>query len=110
MGFGEKDLQKKAIPLVGFSGETANSLGEIVIQTYTGGINKHVRYLVIDRPSTDNVILRRPWLHLMKAIPSTYHQCVKFPTPWGVETIRGDREEARGCYNKALKCTANPPE
>ncbi|XP_074297573.1 uncharacterized protein LOC141628313 [Silene latifolia] len=106
MGFSEKDLQKKTIPLVGFIGETTNSLGEIVIPTYAGGINKQVRYLVIDGPSTYNVILGRPWLHLMKAVPSTYHQCVKFPTPWGVEK---DREEARGCYKKALKCTTSPP-
>ncbi|XP_074283351.1 uncharacterized protein LOC141607901 [Silene latifolia] len=39
MGFSKKDLQKKTIPLVGF-GETANSLGEIVIPTYARGINK----------------------------------------------------------------------
>ncbi|XP_074283437.1 uncharacterized protein LOC141607985 [Silene latifolia] len=81
MGFSEKDLQKKTISLVGFSGETANSLGEIVIPTYAGGVNKQVRYLVIDGPYTYNVILGRSWLHLMKAVPSTYHQCVKFPTP-----------------------------
>ncbi|XP_074297501.1 uncharacterized protein LOC141628232 [Silene latifolia] len=109
MGFSEKDLQKKTIPLVGFSGETANPLGEIVIPTYAGGINKQVRYLVIDGPSTYNVILDRPWLHLMKAVPSTYHRWVKFPTPWGIEKIKRDQEEARGCYKKALKCTASPP-
>ncbi|XP_074300187.1 uncharacterized protein LOC141631412 [Silene latifolia] len=103
MGFSEKDLQKKTIPLVGFSGETTNSLGEIMIPTYAGGINKQVRYLFIDGPFTYNVILGRPWLHLMKAVPSTYHQCVKFPTPWGIEKIRGDQEEAKGCYKKALK-------
>ncbi|XP_074277471.1 uncharacterized protein LOC141601103 [Silene latifolia] len=73
MGFSEKDLAKKAVPLVGFSGETKHSLGEIVIPTYAGGVNKQVRYLVIDGPSTYNVILSRPWIHEMKAIPSTYH-------------------------------------
>ncbi|XP_074315176.1 uncharacterized protein LOC141651358 [Silene latifolia] len=73
MEFSEKDLQKKTIPLVGFSGETTNSLGEIVIPTYIGGVNKQVIYLVIDGPSTYNVILGRPRLHLMKAVPSTYH-------------------------------------
>ncbi|XP_074305290.1 uncharacterized protein LOC141640384 [Silene latifolia] len=109
MEFSEKVLQKKTILLVGFSGETNNSLGEIVIPTYVGGVNKQVRYLVIDGPSTYNVILGRPWLHLMKAVPSTDHQCIKFPTPWGVETIRGDQEKARHCYKKALKCTAIPP-
>ncbi|XP_074306397.1 uncharacterized protein LOC141641642 [Silene latifolia] len=40
MGFSEKYLKKKTIPLVGFSGKTANSLGEIVIPTYVGGVNK----------------------------------------------------------------------
>ncbi|XP_074292892.1 uncharacterized protein LOC141619774 [Silene latifolia] len=109
MGFSEKDLQKKTFPLVWFSGETTNSLGEIVIPSYAGGINKQARYLVIDGPSTYNVILGRPWLHLMKAVPSTYHQYVKFPTPWEVETMRGDPEEVRGCYKKTLKCTSNPP-
>ncbi|XP_074271739.1 uncharacterized protein LOC141595673 [Silene latifolia] len=82
MGFSEKDLLKKTIPLVGFSGETANSLGKIVIPTYVGGLNKQIRYLVIDGSSTYKVILGRPWLHKMKAVPSTYHQCIKFPTPW----------------------------
>ncbi|XP_074290382.1 uncharacterized protein LOC141617105 [Silene latifolia] len=42
MGFSEKDLQKKIVPLVGFSGEIANSLGEIVIPTYAGGVNKQI--------------------------------------------------------------------
>jgi len=34
----------------------------------------------------------------MKAIPSSYHQCIKFPTPRGVETIRGDQEASQTCY------------
>ncbi|XP_074293484.1 uncharacterized protein LOC141620538 [Silene latifolia] len=37
MGFSEKDLVQKAVPLVGFSGETKQSLGEIVIPTFAGG-------------------------------------------------------------------------
>ncbi|XP_074318251.1 uncharacterized protein LOC141655051 [Silene latifolia] len=93
MGFSEKDLTTKEVPLVGFSGETKHSLGEIVIPTYAKGVNKQVR----------------PWIHEMKAVPSTYHQCLKFPTPWGVQEIRGDQEEAKNCYKIALKPTARPP-
>ncbi|XP_074267040.1 uncharacterized protein LOC141590343 [Silene latifolia] len=81
MGFSEKDLVQKAVPLVGFSGETKQSFGEIPIPTFAGGMKKQVRYLVIDGPSTYNVILGRPWIHEMKAVPSTYHQILKFPTP-----------------------------
>ncbi|XP_074299332.1 uncharacterized protein LOC141630404 [Silene latifolia] len=109
MGFTEKYLAKKAIPLVGFSGKTKHSLGEIIIPTYAGGVNKQVRYLVIDGPSTYKVILGRPWIHEMKAIPSTYHQCLKFPTPWGVQEIRGDQEKAKDCYKVALKPTTGSP-
>ncbi|KAK9075696.1 hypothetical protein SSX86_004025 [Deinandra increscens subsp. villosa] len=32
-----------------------------------------------------------PWIHEMKAIPSTYHQCIKLPTPWGVVRIESDQ-------------------
>ncbi|XP_074305863.1 uncharacterized protein LOC141641085 [Silene latifolia] len=109
MGFSEKDLLRKAVPLVGFSGEMKHSLGEIVIPTFAGGINKQVRYLVIDGPSNYNVILDRPWIHEMKVVPSTYHQSLKFPTPWGVQEIRGDQEEARDCCKDALKPTVSPP-
>jgi hypothetical protein len=109
MGFDDSDIQKRSVPLVGFSGETAHSIGEIVVPTFAGGVNKQVKFLVIDAPATYNVILGRPWLHQMKAVASTYHQCLKFPTPWGVEEIRGDQEEARGCYKQALKTTSSPP-
>ncbi|XP_074265836.1 uncharacterized protein LOC141588287 [Silene latifolia] len=109
LGLSEKDLVKKAVPLVGFSGETKQSLGEIAVPTFIGGMNKQVRYLVIDGPSTYNVILGRPWIHEMKAVPSMYHKSLKFPTPWGVQEIRGDQNEAQDCYKNALKPTAASP-
>ncbi|XP_074316372.1 uncharacterized protein LOC141652691 [Silene latifolia] len=109
MGFDKEHLVKKYVPLVGFSGETAHSVDEITIPTYIEGVNKFVRYLVIEGPATYNVILGRPWLHQMMAVPSTYHQCLKFPTPWGVVTVKGDREESRSCYKQALKATTKLP-
>ncbi|XP_074304070.1 uncharacterized protein LOC141638577 [Silene latifolia] len=109
MGFDKENLIKKSVPLVGFSGETAHSVGEITIPTYIEGVNKLARYLVIEGPTTYNLILGRSWLHQMKAVPSTYHQCLKFPTPWGVVTVKGDREESRSCYTQALKATTKLP-
>jgi len=35
--------------------------------------------------------------------PSTLHQMVKFPTPWGIRTIIGDQEYSRSCYQNTLK-------
>ncbi|XP_074278457.1 uncharacterized protein LOC141602048 [Silene latifolia] len=51
MGFSEKDLVKKAVPLLGFSGETKQFLGEIVIPTFAGGMNKQVRDMIGIDPS-----------------------------------------------------------
>ncbi|XP_074288725.1 uncharacterized protein LOC141613881 [Silene latifolia] len=109
MGFDKENLIKKSVPLVGFSGETAHSVGEITIATYIEGVNKLVRYLIIEGPTTYNVILGRPWIHQMKAVPSTYHQCLKFPTSWGTVTVKGDQEESRNCYTQALKATTKLP-
>ncbi|XP_074283451.1 uncharacterized protein LOC141607998 [Silene latifolia] len=109
IGLDKENLIKKSVPLVGFSGETVYSVGEITIPTYIEGVNKLVRYLVIEGLTTYNVILGRPWLHQMKAVPSTYHQCLKFPTPWGTVTVKGDREESRNCYTQALKATTRLP-
>lgn len=42
-----------------------------------------------------NVIMGRPWIHDMKAIPSTLHQVIKFPSKWGTQQIRGDQQTSR---------------
>ncbi|KAL9236087.1 hypothetical protein vseg_010794 [Gypsophila vaccaria] len=87
MGFEDSHIRQRSVPLVGFSGETKYSVGEISIPTFAQGVNKQVPYLVTDNLSSYNVILGWPWLHDMRAVTSTYHQCIKFPTPWGVLKI-----------------------
>ncbi|XP_074300169.1 uncharacterized protein LOC141631391 [Silene latifolia] len=52
MGFDKQNLVNKSVPLVGFSGEIAHSVGEMTIPTYIEGVNKLVRYLVIEGPTT----------------------------------------------------------
>ena len=61
------------------------------------------KFLVVDYDSSYNMILGRPWIHKMGAVPSTLHQMVKFPTPWGIKAIRGDQEYSRPCYQTTLK-------
>lgn len=60
-------------------------------------------FYVVDTPSPYNVILGRPWINNTKAIPSTYHLIVKFPTPAGVTTVRGDQYCAKECMHIAFK-------
>ncbi|KAG7578877.1 Retrotransposon gag domain [Arabidopsis thaliana x Arabidopsis arenosa] len=98
MGISKADIIGPPAPLVAFTSDTSMSLGNIKLPVLAVGVPKIVEFIVFDRPAAYNIILGTPWIYQMKAIPSTYHQCVKFPTPGGIGTIRGDQETSRSCY------------
>ncbi|XP_058078628.1 uncharacterized protein LOC131226953 [Magnolia sinica] len=62
-----------------------------------------VDFLIVNVPSVHNVILGRPSLNAMRAVVSTYHLMMKFPTEGGIGYIQGDQCEARRCYAIAVK-------
>ncbi|XP_056685664.1 uncharacterized protein [Spinacia oleracea] len=103
MGLEEKNIVRRSTVLVGFSGESLQTVGEISLPTYAEGVNIMTKFNVVDFPSAYNVMLGRPWIHKMKAVPSTYHQSIKFPTKWGVMEIKGRQRDAKKCYETALK-------
>ena len=43
-------------------------------------MTKIIDFAVVDYPAIYNVIMGTPWLNAMKAVPSTYHLGIKFPT------------------------------
>ena len=55
-------------------------------------------FLVVDQPSAYNIIIGRPTLNQLKAITSTYHLMVKFPTEKRIAIMLGDQSMARMCY------------
>jgi hypothetical protein len=105
MGMSKNDLTPITMAIVGFSGEVRHSVGEITLATEAKGVNLQTCYTVMDFQSPYNAIIGRPWIHGMRAVSSTYHQTIKFPTPWGVQEIRGDQEMAKECYTLAMKPT-----
>jgi hypothetical protein len=110
MGIPETDIVPRSSVLVGFSGETKNTIGDIKLPIYIEGVNSLQKFCVIDTLSCCNVILGRPWIHDMKAVPSTYHQCVKLPSPWGIVKIESDQQEAKDCYTSSMKPAAKPQQ
>ncbi|KAJ9560607.1 hypothetical protein OSB04_005767 [Centaurea solstitialis] len=96
-------LTKRVLVDGGFNGDAMSTLGEIVLPVFAKGINKQTKFNVIDCPSAYNAILGRPWIHDMKAVPSTYHQKIKFPSPWGVQEIISEKKIARECYKITMK-------
>ncbi|XP_038678391.1 uncharacterized protein LOC119979835 [Tripterygium wilfordii] len=93
----------KSTALIGFNGEVSHSVGEVVLPIYALGLNKQTRFSVMDSPSAYNAILGRPWLHAIRAVPSTYYQILRYPNNNGVREILGDQHSSRSCYKTTMR-------
>ncbi|KAL2240953.1 UNVERIFIED_CONTAM: hypothetical protein Sindi_0736500 [Sesamum indicum] len=84
MGLENAKFEPVKTALVGFGGSEVTPLGTIELPVSTGAEPRRqtlmVRFLVVDVPFTYNVILGRPSLDLFRAVVSTYHMKMKFPT------------------------------
>ncbi|XP_070043077.1 uncharacterized protein [Nicotiana tomentosiformis] len=69
--------------------------GEILLPTNAEWVMKTTLFEVVDGDMGYNIILGRPWLHMMKVVPSTYPQLLKFSTQEGIKKISGDQPTAR---------------
>jgi len=98
MGHLDSEQQGRKTPLTGFAGDTTFSLGTIQLPTVARGVRRLTSFLVVDKKAPFNAILGRPWLHAMKAVPSTYHQCIKFPSDKGIAVVHGSQRSFRKCY------------
>ena len=88
--------------LVGFRGTRVFPLSavtlSVTVSDYPQQITKDVMFLVVDYSSAYNAILRLPTLNSWKAITSTYHLMIKFPTDYGVRELRKNQVAGRKCY------------
>lgn len=98
MGVDESRIRPERSPLVSFAGDTTISEGTVKLPVYVGNTRRAVRFTIIDKPNIYNAIFGTPWINSMKAIPSTYHQCIKIPLPDGVFTIKGSQSTSRACF------------
>ena len=94
-------------PFVRFGGTKVHPLGvvtlPVTIGDYPRQITRDVTFLVVDCSSAYNAILGRPTLNSWKAVTSTYHLMIKFPTKYGVGEVLGDQVAACECYITMLK-------
>ena len=107
MGIRREKLESINAHLLGFFGERVLTLGSIQLVLTLGDspcqATTSVRFLIVDAPSAYNVLLGRPSLNNIRAIPSTYHMIIKFPTTNGVGMVRGDQRVVRECYSASMK-------
>ena len=107
MGIGMEKQDPVNTHLREFSGEKVLPLGSIQLVLTLGEppcqATTTTRFLIVDAPSAYNMLLGRPSLNAIKAIPSAYHMMIKFLTVSGVGMIRGDQRVARECYSTSMK-------
>ena len=92
-------------PLVNFSGDKVYPKG--IVGTHPRQLTHQLDFLVVDCPSSYNVIIGRPTLNHWKATTSTYCLKVKFLTENGVVEVKGDQILAKECYRVMLAAKEN---
>ena len=107
MGIGREKLEPVNTHLRGFLGEKVLPLGSIqlvlTLREPPCQATTTARFLIVDASSAYNMLLGRPSLNTIKAIPSAYHMIIKFPTIHGIGMVRGDQRVARECYTASMK-------
>jgi len=69
-----------------------------------------IRYLIVDENSSYFALINWKTLNELKAIVSTPHLKMKFPTLTGeIVTIKVDQKQVRQCYAQSLKVVPYPP-
>ena len=96
LAFDKMDIGREKLELVnaylrGFSGERVLPLGSVQLVLTLGDppcqATTTVRFLIVDAPSTYNMLLGRPSFNAIRAVPFAYHMVIKFPTANGVGTV-----------------------
>ncbi|RRT40176.1 hypothetical protein B296_00035153 [Ensete ventricosum] len=102
LGLTNKYLVTLTSTLTWFTGDFVSPLGATMISvTFIGEPRSKtlmVSFMVVKLPSAYNAIIGHPNLNQLKAVVSTYHQLLKFPTQAGVGEVRSDPRESRQCY------------
>lgn len=63
----------KKITIKAYDDEERSSKGTVMLPIQVGPIQKDTMCQVLDIDLTYNILLGRPWIHEMQAVPSTYH-------------------------------------
>lgn len=87
LGLKNEDLSKYDTPLVGFYGRIVVLEGQISLLVNMERKEVMVTFIVVNSFSPYTVILGRPQIYAIGAVPSTWHVKVKFHTKHNIATV-----------------------
>ena len=97
-----EDLTTYDSPLVSFDGKVVIPKGYIRLPIQVGSEVVEVDFIVMDAYSPYTAIIAKPWLHALRAISSTLHLKVKYPSGDQVGELVGSQSMARQCLVVAI--------
>ncbi|RRT45916.1 hypothetical protein B296_00021517 [Ensete ventricosum] len=105
LGMTNRDLIPMTSTLTGFTGDAITPVGIATLPITFGDEPRTktlmVPFMVVDLPSAYNVIIGRTTLNKLRAVVSTYHRSMKFPTNIGPREIKSDPREIENFTTEA---------
>ena len=84
--------------LSSFNGATTIKLGDVTLPVKAEPITQQILFSIVEDLEPYNAIMGWAWLHLMKVVPSTYHQMVSYLTNVGKVDLLSSQLATRQCY------------
>ena len=81
------DMRKSQMVVRAFDGTKREVLGNIKLPIQVGPCTFDFEFIVMDINPSYNCLLRRPWIHMVGAVPSTLHQKVEFVVEESLITV-----------------------
>jgi len=78
-GVDEEQIRPSSITVTAYDNSKRPPQGMIILKAELGPMSIPTEFYILDMDPTFKAILGRPYIEAMDAVPSTNHQCLKFP-------------------------------
>ncbi|KAK4731074.1 hypothetical protein R3W88_024062 [Solanum pinnatisectum] len=78
LNFNLGKVHQSQVNVRAFNGVQRDTLGAVNLDIQMGPVEFNVQFQVLDINTSYNLLLRKPFIHMAGAVPSTLHQLMKF--------------------------------
>ncbi|XP_077242547.1 uncharacterized protein LOC143883067 [Tasmannia lanceolata] len=102
LGFRPESFVPSDQGILAYDGTRRDVIGTLVTEVLIGGEEFDIEFQVLDIKASFLLLLGRPWLHKIGAVPFTLHQKLKFILNHKVVTVKGDPDFEVGQISQEL--------
>ena len=92
LGFSPSDFGPSTQTVRAYNGTQRTVIGTLITHVMIGSVRYSILFQVLRIQTSFNLLLGRPWIHEASAIPSSFHQKVKFIHEECIIMIQFDRD------------------